>query len=45
MSHHLIRMEKRGLIERIARDAQYPEIGTSEQGWRWFGPVHRRTRR
>lgn len=32
MSHHLTRMEKRGLIAKIACDARYPEIAITEQG-------------
>ncbi len=32
MSHHLGRMEKRGLIERIAPDTRYSEIGATGQG-------------
>ncbi|ADB30776.1 transcriptional regulator, MarR family [Kribbella flavida DSM 17836] len=32
MSHHLSRMEKRGLIAKVACDARYPEIAITEQG-------------
>ena len=32
MSHHLSRMEKRGLIRKEACDARYPEIVLTEQG-------------
>jgi DNA-binding MarR family transcriptional regulator len=32
MSHHLSRMEKRGLISKVACDARYPEIVITEQG-------------
>jgi DNA-binding MarR family transcriptional regulator len=33
MSHHLSRMEKRGLIRREASDARYPDIVLAEAGW------------
>jgi len=32
MSHHLTRMEKRGLIQKVACDARYPEITITEAG-------------
>ena len=32
MSHHLSRMEQRGLIRKDACDARYPEIALTEQG-------------
>ncbi|TWD82229.1 MarR family transcriptional regulator [Kribbella amoyensis] len=43
MSHHLSRMEKRGLIAKVACDARYPEIAITEQGLdviRSCAPVH-----
>jgi DNA-binding MarR family transcriptional regulator len=43
MSHHLTRMEKRGLIRKEACDARYPEIVLTEQGLaaiRACAPVH-----
>jgi DNA-binding MarR family transcriptional regulator len=43
MSHHLSRMEKRGLIRKEACDARYPEIVLTEQGLeaiRACAPVH-----
>jgi DNA-binding MarR family transcriptional regulator len=33
LSHHLSRMEKRGLIRREASDARYPDIVLTEAGW------------
>jgi DNA-binding MarR family transcriptional regulator len=32
LSHHLTRMEKRGLIRKEACDARYPEIAITEEG-------------
>jgi DNA-binding MarR family transcriptional regulator len=43
MSHHLSRMEKRGLIRKAACDARYPEIVLTEQGLEAIkacAPVH-----
>ena len=43
ISHHLSRMEKRGLIAKVACDARYPEIAISEQGMaaiRACAPAH-----
>lgn len=43
MSHHLSRMEKRGLIRKEACDARYPEIVLTEQGLEAItacAPVH-----
>ena len=43
MSHHLSRMEKRGLIRKEACDARYPEIVLTKQGLeaiRACAPVH-----
>jgi DNA-binding MarR family transcriptional regulator len=43
MSHHLSRMEKRGLIRKEACDARYPEIVLTDQGLaaiRACAPVH-----
>jgi DNA-binding MarR family transcriptional regulator len=43
MSHHLSRMEKRGLIAKVACDARYPEIAITEQGMeaiRACAPAH-----
>ncbi|WP_344222164.1 MarR family winged helix-turn-helix transcriptional regulator [Kribbella sancticallisti] len=43
MSHHLTRMEKRGLIRKEACDARYPEIVLTEQGLaaiKACAPVH-----
>ncbi|TCC54942.1 MarR family transcriptional regulator [Kribbella pittospori] len=32
MSHHLTRMEKRGLIQKVACDSRYPEIAITAEG-------------
>ena len=32
MSHHLTRMEKRGLIRKESCDARYPEIASTDEG-------------
>lgn len=43
LSHHLTRMEKRGLIRKEACDARYPEIAITEDGMNAIkecAPVH-----
>ncbi|WP_202891454.1 MarR family winged helix-turn-helix transcriptional regulator [Kribbella shirazensis] len=43
LSHHLSRMEKRGLVRKEACDARYPEIAITEEGMtaiKECAPVH-----